>query len=986
MHLPNLTSALKSVARRFRRATGCALALALATVAAAAQNLPDMGVQIADTAKDGASSRRGFEGSEGVRPASASLAGRRITRLVVELENGAPPDPNLQTSVPLREGEEFSAARLQGALVKLYELGLVSNAKAFVAEGPNGGVAVRLTLTLQVRVGGVAFAGTPVFQAEELRPRLANLEQGAKFSPRAVSEAIGTLREFYRERGYFQAQIDMMVTPPDANSRVSVVFMVLPGARATIGAWNVTGQLKISRAEIDAKAIKHPVGNVYSADLIQSDVQRIRALHLERNYLNPQISEPSVAHDPIANQVTLSVSVNSGPQVEVNLVGAELSRKERRRIFPILRDGGLDDFVLEDGARQLLTTLQKQGYFFATADYTRQTLPQEDRVVVTYTAEKNQRYRVGSVTIEGTDEVSYETLAPQLTTRPRSLIPPSRGLATQDSLSGDADVITRELRNLGYLRATVTEKRLAVTPNNANLNVTFHVEPGERATVAETTVVGNQMLPTDRLAQAIPDYGSHFGLITQARIRGDIDRLSALYGEEGYAQARIEYRIEELPDQPNRVKLIYEIAEGPKVTINRIVVNSSGLTSAGVLRRFLPFKEGDLLTRNRLNQAEQALYATGAFRQVLFQTPLVRQDGPNEALYDVTLDTIESQRFTTSYGFGFQSDDGGPRGSFEISNNNMFRRLEAASLILRGSPREQLVQLSYQFPQFRIPRFSAANETGVTSPLLVSGFIQRQRQGNNFDVRRATLLIQSERRLDAFTALLLRYRFQSVRTDVQQPTQRADQAVRLGGVSLTYLRDTRDSALDATRGAFISADASIASTGLGGDERFMRFLGQYQTFRPIVQKSNIVVAGRVQIGLARPYGGSQNVPLSERFFAGGSTTLRGLDFEQAGPRNPTTDRVEGGNGLVVATGELRAPLIKNLEGVAFYDTGNVFARVSDIKFRDFTNSVGGGLRIKTPLGPFRVDAAYLINPPSFVAVPDRRLPNFQIHFSFGQAF
>jgi outer membrane protein assembly factor BamA len=138
--------------------------------------------------------------------------------------------------------------------------------------------------------------------------------------------------------------------------------------------------------------------------------------------------------------------------------------------------------------------------------------------------------------------------------------------------------------------------------------------------------------------------------------------------------------------------------------------------------------------------------------------------------------------------------------------------------------------------------------------------------------------------------------------------------------------------------------------------------------------------------LARPYGGSQNVPLSERFFAGGSTTLRGLDFEQAGPRNRTTDRVEGGNGLVVATGELRAPLIKNLEGVAFYDTGNVFARVSDIKFRDFTNSVGGGLRIKTPLGPFRVDAAYLINPPSFVAVPDRRLPNFQIHFSFGQAF
>lgn len=957
--------------RRFSRAHILFLALVFFPIAVKAQNISDI------------------PSAPPVSPfiAPSQLQNRRIIAVEILTDDGTLPDAQLKEAILFKEGDDYTTPRLREVLQRAYQSGRISNAQAFVSD-EGGGVRLRFILTRQIRVAGVAFEGNPIFTAEELRPRLANLETGEKLAPRAVDEAVTALSSLYKERGYFQARIKPAIGVPDANARAVVTFNILAGTQATIGSWNITGNLKIPKPEIDAKAIKHPAGTPFATDLVQSDIELIRNLHLSRNYLNPQISEPQLAYVPATNSVNVTVRVVSGPLVDIVIKGTELSRSDQRKILPILRDGGLDDFVLEDGTRQLLNDLQKKGYFFATAEYTRRNIPGEERVEVTYTVEKNRRYRVRDVAIVGTDAVSYLALADQLQTRPLSLIPPSRGFVTEDSLTRDADIITRELRNQGYLRAQVVEKRYGTSLNNNDLKVIFQVAPGTRAQVVQTRITGTRIFASELLGKELPTYEPADRYISQDRIRNEVSHLTSFYANRGFADARVNYRIEEQTDDPSQVSVIYEIEEGRRITINRIIVNVRGRTSEKTLRRFLTVKPGELLRRDKLNEAEQALYATGAFRQVILQSQYVRSEGPDDALNDIILDAIEAKPFTISYGFGYQSDDG-PRGSFEISNSNMFGRLEVGSVILRLSRREQLAQVSYQFPRFNLPKFTTLNESGLTTPLLVSGFFQRQRQVS-FTVQRATALIQSEQRFDRQSALIYRYQFQNVRiTDIQVSNpllQRSDQPVNLGTVSLTYVRDTRDQPLDAHKGYFVSADSSLASTKFGGSERFIRVLGQVQAFRPIRSKSDVILAGRLQIGLARPYGGSLSLPISERFFAGGSTTLRGFDFEQAGPRDPVTDQPLGGNALIIASGELRFPIIRNLDGAVFYDGGNVFGKISDIRFSRFTNSLGGGFRIKTPLGPFRVDAAYLVNPPAFVATPNRRLSNFQIHFSFGQAF
>src|ERR1039457_4454205 len=120
----------------------------------------------------------------------------------------------------------------------------------------------------------------------------------------------------------------------------------------------------------------------------------------------------------------------------------------------------------------------------------------------------------------------------------------------------------------------------------------------------------------------------------------------------------------------------------------------------------------------------------------------------------------------------------------------------------------------------------------------------------------------------------------------------------------------------------------------------------------------------------------RSVPLPERFFGGGGSSLRGFPEYQSGPRDPETGFPIGGNALFFNQTELRFPLIgEDVGGVLFHDFGNTFSGASNFSFRvkqdglkDFdymVHAAGFGIRYRTPIGPFRVDLAYSINPPRF---------------------
>jgi outer membrane translocation and assembly module TamA len=150
---------------------------------------------------------------------------------------------------------------------------------------------------------------------------------------------------------------------------------------------------------------------------------------------------------------------------------------------------------------------------------------------------------------------------------------------------------------------------------------------------------------------------------------------------------------------------------------------------------------------------------------------------------------------------------------------------------------------------------------------------------------------------------------------------------------------------------------------------------QYFHFLPT--RRGMMLASAVRVGLARTFEGQDLIP-SERFFAGGATSVRGYREEDLGPRS-SLDDAAGGQALLVINEELRFPIYRWVRGVGFVDLGNVYPTVGEISLGDLQIGVGMGVRLDTPIGLFRVDFGVPANPRSFD-------PKWRVHFGLGHSF
>ncbi|MEJ7616474.1 MAG: BamA/TamA family outer membrane protein [Pyrinomonadaceae bacterium] len=307
-------------------------------------------------------------------------------------------------------------------------------------------------------------------------------------------------------------------------------------------------------------------------------------------------------------------------------------------------------------------------------------------------------------------------------------------------------------------------------------------------------------------------------------------------------------------------------------------------------------------------------------------------------------------------------------------------------------------------------------------------------------IYRFTATAETQRVIDerARSTLFLRYSYEDVRlfkieslliADLLRP----DRVVRLSTLGASFARDTRDRPTDAARGEYLTVDYALSLRELGGNISLSKFQSTYRRYYRAGALRNTTFAVGASLGIsnilkARDRDGDGvvsnidgSLPISERFFAGGSNTLRGFGYEEAGPRafvrggtffddngeqvqlSPYTVPI-GGNALAVLNGEARVPVSKNIQVVPFYDGGNVFYRARDIFSRTlrigedpnlsvrWTHTVGLGLRFKTPFGPLGIDYGFLLSRPEFTLAPDQggpatsTLKRGQLHFRFGQSF
>ncbi len=743
-----------------------------------------------------------------------------------------------------------------------------------------------------------------------------------------------------------------------------------------------------------------------------------------------------------ANAATTAGNTNEPPRIErapkpkaevvVNKPDdIKLSDRKQKELLPVRTDG-FSRALARLGERNLANYLQERGYFFATVRSRCEPVDcSNGNLKLIYDVQPGARYDLEEIRIEGTKEFSIGDVSADLQSKSAAFFGSvpllknlpligglARGITSDDRIRRDREIIRSRLADLGFRSARVTS-RIEPKPNSEDMTLIFSVEEGTRSTVTEVTFQGNSMATSAELQKSLAiKAGEPF---SPSQARESNQRIKSFYADRGFLETAAQYTLIDV--DTDRVMLKYNVTEGTRTVIAEVEVAGLTKTRERSVRRFFDFQPGDVLTPEKIRRTQRDLFATGAFSEVNVRTEPVAGTDPNG--HRATVQLTEAKPLLMVYGLGYSTDEG-PRGSLQLTNTNLFGRVNSASIRLRASFREQLAQVQFTDPRIFGSNWGATVSTFYDRNSNLQTFLQRRlvsggttvNNGPGFGINRFVAFAQAERKLSQDTSLRFRYSFENTRLfNVQnipvEEIARNAQAVRLGLLSAGFTRDKRNSVLNATSGQLISLEHSLAARPFGGSEAFNKLFANYQRYQQLSQSTPVlrdsVLAFAARLGLATPYnirGSGVNgaitesdrlLPISARFFSGGSTTLRGFQFEQAGPQAILEPRNEeelptlvplGGNALVVFNFELRYPLTRDLRLVPFYDLGNVFRRIRDISSKGMSHTIGLGLRLNTPIGPVGIDYGYLLNPPSFTSAGGIRVrqPQGVIHIKFGQTF
>ena len=376
----------------------------------------------------------------------------------------------------------------------------------------------------------------------------------------------------------------------------------------------------------------------------------------------------------------------------------------------------------------------------------------------------------------------------------------------------------------------------------------------------------------------------------------------------GYLNANFRATAHPVGKDPHRLDVTYTISEGPKVILGAVTTLGAKVTRQSLIDRTVQLKPETPLREDDLLGAEGRLYSLGIFdwaeidprRQITTQTE-----------EDVLVKLHEARQNDIKYGFGFevvnrggsipsgtialpglppvglpsnfetsQKTFWGPRATFQYSRHN-FRGLgETLTFAALGARLVQRGSASYINPHFL--------GTGWSSNLTLSG--ERNSENPIFTSRLGDFGFQLERPLNAAgtKTLSVRYDYQQTALsnllipDLVSPD---DRHVRLSTLSGNYSRDTRDQALDAHKGMYQTVELGINPIVLGSSVNFARLRAQQAYYKGVGK--GIVWANSLRIGVEQEFAGSR-VPVSELFFSGGGSTLRGFPLNGAGPQRSVT--------------------------------------------------------------------------------------------------
>jgi outer membrane protein insertion porin family len=950
-------------------------------------------------------------------PDLAQWAGRTIAAIQIEIEGDRIDSTNLIDVLQLRTGTPFVEAAVRESLAHLRGLGRYESVS--LAVQPEGdGVALAFSLIPLHPINKLEFKGRPGMDGRSLEGVVLDAAGGRRTSVSGDTAAAAVKRALADE-GFVRPEVTTTLERTHQPHASTLVFNIDAGPRQSIGTITVVESSPLSSEEV-VKELGISSGDPYRRRALEDELRDL-AEHLRaRRYYEASASHSTSGAGDVVN---VTVTVDAGPIFDIIVRGDPLPSGGIDEWVPLRRENSADTDLLEDSALRIKWALQAEGYWRAEVEVRPEEQAGGNQVIVYVTVNRGRRYHLRDVVISGNSHFSTqqvkEILALQIGDRFR-----------EDEVTVRAQVLIGRYGDAGFnavIDPVFEEVPSTRADGEGEIIARLAIVEGPLRTVGAIVVTGARQIPeadVRKVIRSVPGRPLH-----DSQLRQDTDAIFALYRNAGHESAAVGYTLTGEP----KYTVTFAIAEGPQTIIDHVLVAGNVRVRTSTIMEQVRLKEGEPLSAAARAESLQRLNELAIFRRVSITT-VPSAVGDNRV--DVLVSVEEASATTLDYGGGLEfsrkvrtTTDGpedrfelAPRGFFQVGRRNLFGGNRSVNLFVRLSLRPENRPddptrdgKGYGLSEYRLTgSYREGHAWRSNTDLIVTTTVERAIR-TSFTYIRKGASAEALRRLTPKLSVFARYALDSthlfdtrISPDDQPLIDRLFPQIRLSSVATGMVWDRRDNILDPTAGGWISADAELAATQLGSEVGFAKTFMQATGFRRVTRRGRVVLAGRAQLGLARgfprqvilqdsdntpilaPDGSLQYVtvadlPAGRRFFAGGSTTVRGFQQDRLGVPAVLNDAglSNGGNGLVILNGEVRTRVLSTVSLVGFIDSGNVFKRIGDINAGDFRSSAGFGIRYRSPLGPLRMDFGFKLDRR---IVAGKRERGFEFHLSIGEAF
>ncbi len=900
-----------------------------------------------------------------ISPANASpgsYSGMTITRIEVKDDHGEPwPKPGqVLPLVALKPGDRLAGPAVREGIAMLYLKGIFKDIRV-EAFPDDGGVRLEYIVTPITIVDKIVIHGNSAVSTGTIMDTLAGI-QGKELRDENLSSFKAGLLAFYQAEGFYDATMAFSSRPVKEPHRVALHVDIQESLPTLIADITFSGNTVFKDKQL-LRAMKSNKGSPLKRDLLlDTDREAVLKKYSDAGYPAAKAGPINVSFRD--SRAFVNIVCSEGPHVITRFTGnREFSADTLTQNLLIWSEHAISDSIVDSSVDKIKTLYLAKGYAGVIIDVIKTEQP--GLLDLEFKIQEGPRVMVKEITVRGNTVFTAREIKKQMALRESGwfVFRPYR----EDLLNKDVDYIRDRYLDAGYLSAVVNKNTVMSSDKSAAV-VMIEIVEGPQTRTGSISFEGNTAFTVAELLDKVKlKPGAPFN---ERLIDEDKYRILMAYTNKAYLYARVD--VEKTPHD-GTVDVHYRITEDLPVSIGKIILRGNERTRDEVIMRELLVKPGDPYDYGAILTSQQRIYHLGYFRVARFN-PV--HPGEKEYITDMLFTVEERPAGAVAFGVGYGDLDR-LRGSVEVSYRNLWGTARYSSL--RYEESDILKRAIFNFQE---PWFLNRNLEGRFS------LVWSDSEKLNSDTReiyyktRKTVASFGVEKTYKNLRPSLTYQFENVvNYDVLQAAQLTPEdsgRVLVSSISPALIWDLRDDVFNPKRGALYGIILKEALRELWSQADFSKLTIQGSWFLPI---DTAVLALSARAGMAWPFRETAEVPIHERFYVGGSNTVRGFTQDSIGPSvvDDNGDLIPtGGSSMVVLNVELRLNPGEGFGGVIFCDAGNVWPG-QEINVGDLRSSCGAGIRYGTPVGPLRIDYGQKIH----------RLPGEspgELHFNIGNTF